>query len=536
MRHQTLSASRARNWRRVYRVLASERLLSSLDVSSTGQIWHHEISWEDYWSQLAVPPQLEPHLDTLRFARAGYIRSGFELRLASPYCYAYFTVLRRALDGIEDGLSDSRLLAAILGFENTAVHALEGRMTVAAVTSTARNPVYLLSKIYSPTAWVDSKFLPIVTHSDPTRTTGSACPLFFHYRQLASGRDGQDRLLIFPVVAMEGRVAAFRCLRTLSDAFSNKRDTHADQRATRIAALAVGPILHSLMSNGTIASGEDIRVADLGSGSGDLTRHLITSLAERYPALLEGHRFSWTPVDVSLSNMQRHAYDRRFSRWISVLRCERSDYIRWIERQRLSGVHKPFHLVLACRLLNNASLFTIGCASDWQEIRPLVGKSLEYHEWAQGAHLPNVALRCGTLGSRSLIVSNTRVSLPEGSSYRQASLSDYYQGLRVLMGCHKVVVKSHQRPVFFPIRRFNEAAVVLPSGETLMERLCSLSNAVIIEDVDLDAATLRQLLQSRGLGKLTASDATDRSRMHTASLLCVAEKREKLTLPGRRIW
>jgi len=536
MRSQFVSPLRDGNWRRIYRILTSETLLSSVDVSCAGRIGCHALTWEDYWANVVVPRSLEPYLDDLRFAWAGYIKSGFDFHLTPPYCYAYFTALHRALDGIEDGSVELQVLKAILGFENAAVNFWEDQTGEAALTSTARNPVYLLSKIRTPAACEDSKFLPIITYFDPTRTAEATSPLFYHYRQLSSGEAGQSRILIFPPVAMSDRLAAFLCIHALSNAFSGNRDTRVKQRSTRIAELAIGPILDNLLSSGMVAPGSDIRVADLGAGSGDLTRQIITRLGVRHSELFQRHRLSWTLVDVSLSGLQRHAFNRRFSQWLSQLRCKRLDYIRWTELQRQSGDCKPFHLILACRLLNNTSLFSIGCATDWQEVSRLVGKGLEYFEWIEGAYLPDVALRCGKLGSDRLMASNAKVSLPNGFSYRQASLSDYFRGLHILAGEKRIESKPSQHPVFFPIRKFNESAIIMSNGSTLLERLCSLSSAVVIEDVDLDAAALRRLLQRHGLQNLAASDATNRSRMHSANLLCIAERHEESILPGRRIW
>jgi hypothetical protein len=59
---------------------------------------------------------------------------------------------------------------------------------------------------------------------------------------------------------------------------------------------------------------------------------------------------------------------------------------------------------------------------------------------------------------------------------------------------------------------------------------------VVIEDVDLDASQLRNHLHQHQLFKLAATDATDRSPMHTANLLCISERKNASILPGWRLW
>ena len=70
----------------------------------------------------------------------------------------------------------------------------------------------------------------------------------------------------------------------------------------------------------------------------------------------------------------------------------------------------------------------------------------------------------------------------------------------------------------------------------MLERLSVPADLIVIEDVDLHADLLVEHMDKRKLDGLGASDATDRVRMQSASLLCVSRRELAAALPGRRIW
>jgi len=331
------------SWRRLSSILLSDALLASIEVDAAGRLSIESVSWEQYWhaANSRGLHHLEAWLEALRGARAGYVQSRFDLHLAVPYCYAYFSLLRRAVESVADGQADLQFLRAVLGFECASV-SWEGRTApLAVLTSTAKNPVYLLSKLRQPKAYEDPKFLPLSTVFDPTTDPGDRTPLFYHYRQLSPGARGEFRLLICPTVETKARPDAFACLQSLGAAFANKRDTRAHQRSVRIAELAVGPVLQRLLAPLDCCSEPEIRIADLGAGSGDLTRGVLQQVVGRFPQVVRGRRFSWTMVDLAFADPKRHAFSRSFSRRLAELRCQRADYASWIQQQSSSAEGKP---------------------------------------------------------------------------------------------------------------------------------------------------------------------------------------------------
>ncbi len=525
------------NWRQISAVLASNAFLSSVEVDMTAGLRIESVPWEQYWCRSAPgwPQHLGGKLEALRWAREGYTRSGFAHHFALPYCYAYFSLLRETVESVRRGQADPRLLRAVLGFECTGISWQGPAAPLGVLTSTVKNPVYLLAKLRQPKAYEDPKFLPLTTVCGPSDDQVDQTPLFYYYRQLTPGVLDGFRLLVCPPVERAVRRDAFMCLQSLGAALGPSRDTRVRQRSVRIAELAVGPFLERLRASSAGSGDSEVRIADLGAGSGDLTRAVLERVTSRSPNLLEGCRLSWTLVDLAFPDIRRHAFRRGFSHRLSELRCERTDYASWIQRQAAGGAEKRFDIVLLCRLLNNASRFSIGWVDDWHQVRKLGRRAMDRHAWKEGAYLPHIALRCAGLRAPGLLASNGRVPLLNGSTFCQLSLSDYFRGLQMLTE-GPPATNVGPDAVFFPVRRFDESALELPNGGSLLESLCSFSTIVIIEDVDLDARVLRRHLAQRQLGDLAASDATNRSRMRVANLLCVAARHHAAILPGRRLW
>lgn len=122
-----------------------------------------------------------------------------------------------------------------------------------------------------------------------------------------------------------------------------------------------------------------------------------------------------------------------------------------------------------------------------------------------------------------------------GSSFCQASLTDYYRGLYLIENGLPPRDAS-DKAIYFPIRRFKDSALSLPDGFSIISKLVSIGHLLVIEDVDCNPAQLHTHLKYHGLNQLAVSDATDRQRMRSSRLLCVCDKFEQSHLPGKRIW
>jgi len=148
--------------------------------------------------------------------------------------------------------------------------------------------------------------------------------------------------------------------------------------------------------------------------------------------------------------------------------------------------------------------------------------------------LPEVALRPEN-DSNHLVIMNSTVRVKTGTVFRQLSLSRYFQAV------HEVCRLPSSSPkedttVFYPLRSFSEESLLMPDGQNLLSRLCSLGKCVIIEDVDLDSRNLRKFVQKHDLAHLAATDLTRKLHLTTSNLLCVAERQYEHLLPGVKIW
>ena len=206
-----------------------------------------------------------------------------------------------------------------------------------------------------------------------------------------------------------------------------------------------------------------------------------------------------------------------------------ADFAGWVMEESRGGRQK-YDLALVCRLLNNLSRIEIESSSDPNVIAEL---STVRKRPAPDVIHPADCLAGPSLDCRSLVASNARVRLCGGTIFRQASLSDYF---RALYRVTHLQGEKDERAIYFPVRRFNEEALILSDGRSMLDCLSQLVGMIVIEDVDLHADVLVAHLEKRKLRHLAASDATDRVRMQSASLLCVARRELETALPGRRIW
>ena len=85
--------------------------------------------------------------------------------------------------------------------------------------------------------------------------------------------------------------------------------------------------------------------------------------------------------------------------------------------------------------------------------------------------------------------------------------------------------------IYAPIRRFDETALVLPSGRSLIGELMTMTDKILIEDSDLTASRLQSHISLFGLSDLSVTDFTDRRGRHGASVAVIG----KTESPKRRI-
>ena len=71
-------------------------------------------------------------------------------------------------------------------------------------------------------------------------------------------------------------------------------------------------------------------------------------------------------------------------------------------------------------------------------------------------------------------------------------------------------VSGVEGAIYAPIRRFDETALVLPSGRSLIGELMTMADKILVEDWDLTARRLQEHINLFGLKDLSVTDLTDR--------------------------
>jgi len=242
--------------------------------------------------------------------------------------------------------ADKRFLHAILGFECAAARWPDQPCASAAVTSNVRNPVYLLSKLLEPRAYDDPKFLLQITVWNPSQAKDKRASFFFHYRQIKIEKNEGVCLLVYPTVEASARPDSFTCIQNLVSGLTHKKDPRSRRRAKLISNGSIGPFFSSQLVSGRLRQTDQIKIADLGGGSGGVLREICERLITEYPHLVAGKKFSCTVVDVKFRNPKWYAKNRRFRQNLSSLRWEQSDYLSWINRQPVFRNKKSFHVIL----------------------------------------------------------------------------------------------------------------------------------------------------------------------------------------------
>ena len=524
------------NRSRLLETARSKDIVVELVADRDGYLDTRAVDWETYWQPHATDLSKigQQELAGLQQARDAYIASAFDPSRAEPYCYCYFRLLQSALRGII-GQSGPLFLQALVGLEVFGVRGFWDETPLAAGVVSVRHPVYLLGKLRWPRAQADPKFLPLVCLPPGAGQRHWPSRLFYHYRQISLDADAGIALLVFPAVPLDERAASFGPIERLTAALRSKPDPWSRCRAQQIADCAIGPFLASCETRPAGLLEGELAFADIGGGSGVLISHLCQNLAQKWAHAVAGRSFAWTFVDLSVRNPARHTGSRRLRRAMSFAEYVEADYRSWALREASEAATPKWHVALLSRLLNNLSRFSVEWTTDRREQRILGGGRTSAQPPPHAAWHPVSCLCADAMQPSRLVVSTGQVALRGGRSMRQLSLTDYFEALhRLTQGVEQPI--DGDSAVFFPMRRFNPEALVLEDGSSLFERLCTIAELVVVEDVDLAPPMLLRHLERHCLDGLAASDATDGRRIHSGHLLCVAHRNLAPCLPGRRLW
>jgi hypothetical protein len=195
----------------------------------------------------------------------------------------------------------------------------------------------------------------------------------------------------------------------------------------------------------------------------------------------------------------------------------RESLFDWMEKQdHAAPAH--FDIVLMLRICDVFSRFNIETVS-FQEARRLL-----HHKES------DFLLEADILDPRKLIENKRldkidhsikRLPIQDGTAFRQFSLSDYFKAIYAIIGGK---ITSANNAIYLPVRRFDGDALVLSSGQSLIARLMTMADCIVVEDADLSPCRLQRHFDLFGLNNLRITDMTHLTKMRGASV-CIIDKK-----------
>lgn len=517
----------------VLSILEKEILLTRIKVLHDGRFIAETQDWNSYWEPLRKlrNEAIEDSLGVLHSAWRDYLRSGFGALLRRVFCYRYFSLLDVLLSNCRETIASQSwdpALQAVLGFECFGITpAASASEVIGAGTCTLRNPCYLLAKLRMPDVLDDPQFLPLIT------VAGTEKPeLYYHYRQYSLSRDSAMSLLFYPAVSEANRSASFSLINTLAGGVSYAIDPRARERAKRLCRGIVRPILQA--RNSTASETTWLEFIDVGAGSGSLT----STLCRQIRVLGASHgltlRFRLWFVDLEPADPARFFRTKRLRDLIDSLSYLGDDYRNWLSKPQPLPVANGLRIALVSRLFNNLSRFYIRRFSrdDLPQFLGKVALTLD-----SDAHSPALCLATSGKGVESLVVSNARVPLPEGRTFAQLSLSEFYRGLHFISTPPSDVEFLEGGP-FLPVRTFNLECLVTSDDKSVIASLIENCDYVIIEDADLRPQDIIKHVMMFSLWFISIQDVTKALGLTGNHAYVLWHKTEAVVpdFPGKRIW
>jgi hypothetical protein len=522
--------ARLRGRGRLLALLEAPTLISKLDVAHDGRLVPREIDWATFWAPLhrLSSPMIGDALSALHAAWQEYIRSRFNRSLQREYCFRYFRLLDLVLSAHKKEHSSSwkRALRTLVGFECFGLRAPGlGSGVLAAGATTLRNPCYLLAKLKWPAALDDTQFLPILAVGD----NGSAS-LFYHYRQYRLSKDSQMSLLLHLPASPTNRSASFNLLDSLAGSIGSGLAPRTAQRARRLAEGIIKPVIRA--AHPDLSGPLALEVVDVGAGTGGLTAALCRRLLAW--SAMEGFalRFLLWFADLCLADPVRFFRTSSIRRSVDSLMFLGTDYRTWLARPRPLPKSLGLRVALVSKLFNNLSRFSV-CS--WRT-NVLPSRVVGSGGMKGGTHMPSRCLAPDGAGPEALLVSNSRVTLEQGRTFAQASLSDYYRALHLISG-GQGEMEIAKGEVCLPLRALDPECLVTSDGASVLARMLQHCDYLIVEDADLRPKELVEHLNAFALHGLTACDMT-RAQGLTGNYAYVLWGRDgkEPRLGGERLW
>ena len=243
-----------------------------------------------------------------------------------------------------------------------------------------------------------------------------------------------------------------------------------------------------------------LELVDVGAGSGGLTSAICRQIHDAGFKL----KFRLWFVDLEPADPARFFGDKKSRGVVDSLLYLGDDYRSWLSREKPLPAADGLRIALVSRLFNNLSRFSIHCLNG-SDLSSLSEKMAIYLD--SDAYLPHHCLTPGSKGAEALVISNTRLALPNGRTFAQASLSDFYRGMYIISRLEGSV-DTLEEGLFLPVRSFNPECLVTSGGGSVLSYLVDNCDYVIIEDADLRPQDLVEHMKTYSLHSIHIQDMT----------------------------
>lgn len=339
-------------------------------------------------------------------------------------------------------------------------------------------------------------------------------------------------LLFYPGVSEAKRSSSFDLVNSLISGVSNATDPRTRERTQRLFKGVVSPIIQGRKFNE--AKSFTLEFVDVWAGTGGLTSSLCRQIQVLGASMGFIPRFRVWFVDLEPADPTRFFRAKKMSGAIDSLMFLGDDYRAWLSKARPLPPSNDLRIALVSKLFNNLSHFSVRRLFQ-EELSLILGKIAAASDLS--VYSPAHCLAPSSRGVEVLAISNSRVTLHDGRTFAQLSLSDFYRGLYLALSPNDFV-SPLEKGVFLPVRTFNPDCLVTLDGKSVIARLVEHCDYVVIEDADLTPKDLVHHMTRFALHSITVRDVTRALRL-TGNYAYIAWSRMVAGSPnfsGEQIW
>jgi len=484
------------NQRLLRNALREARIITSIDVTAGRRIRIASTNWDEYWGRCG-PWAAE--VAQLKAAWTALIAGQFAAGLRHEFVRAYFHLLRVCLDSYAREQGSLAILRRLVGFETIRVSGDCGGSAAAILT--ARHPAYLLSRLASPDAPENPKYLPLICPCGDSPGLGA---LYWHYRRIPLIRTRGVQLFVYPTAEVGDRPLSHALIGQLFACLTPKSDPWIRERSQSLFDGVFGQLVTRFAS-------PRLHLVDMACGSAKVTMTLCKKASATHRKL-----FDLTLIDVVRGSKSIANSFYRNPRVFGNVVFRRESLSDWIDKNA-DNPQIRFDVALLLRACDLFSHFSI--------------ETMSFQD-ANASFCQNKMCDVDSrvLRPEDLIESNSPGSIQHGigqftfkngRTFRQFSASDYFKALYIVAGG---TPSANENVLYVPLRVFDDEVLVLPSGRSLIAQLLRMTNHLVIEDADLLPRHLEQHFKEFALDGLSITDLTEQAKRRGATVFLIERK------------